>query len=367
MPTDLIDRGVIGAPIEDLDTPALLLHWPASKRNIDKMASFFADKPAKMRPHFKNHKCTTLARRQLEAGSALGITCAKLGEAEALAENDFEDILVANQIVGRRKVARLVDLARKIDVKSAVDNLLQIEALSEAATAGGVTLGLLVEVDIGMSRCGVADGEPALSLVREIDRRPGLTFRGIQAYEGHAVGTVDFEERAHLARNSMQKAVNTRQFIEDNSISCPLISGSATATYNITGVMEGVREIQAGSYVTMDWPYQRVTSDFEIALTVIARVISTRPGEAVIDVGVKGGGAEFGTPRVLGHPETEIAVFMAEEHAVIKNAPAWKVGEAVQLITGHCCSTCNLYRQMIIHEEGKVVDVWPIEGSGKLT
>ena len=365
-PATQINRDVIGSPIEDLDTPALLLDGPASARNISRMAEFFRNRKSQLRPHFKNHKCTIIARRQLAAGSAVGITCAKLGEAEVLADAGIDDVLIANQLVGRRKLARLVELAGKINLKVAVDDIRQITAISEAASAAGVTVGILVEVDIGMNRCGVEPGEPAFQLAGEIRKLPGLRFDGIQAYEGHVVYNDDPVERAELLRKDMQQAIDTRRLIEDRGIPVGVISGGSSSTYNVTGLLEGVDEIQAGTYPTMDWCYARLAPEFEIALSVLARVISTQAGRAVLDVGLKGATAEFGLPRIKGHPEVELPTFTSEEHCIAPNGPGWRVGDTAELLPSHACTTCNLYRRMYVHEEGRVVDVWPIEGSGRL-
>jgi D-serine deaminase-like pyridoxal phosphate-dependent protein len=360
---------VIGSPIEDLDTPALLLDGPASDRNLRTMADFFRDRRCRLRPHFKNHKCTTLARRQQAAGYTVGFTCAKLGEAETLAQTGIDNILVANQVVGPRKVARLIDLARKVDVTVAVDHEDQARAISEAAFAAGVTVGVLVEVDIGMRRCGVPPGEAALDLARRVavlPNRPGIEFRGMQAYEGHVVYTTDFDQRARRVRESMAEAIRTRRLIEDDGIPVGVISGGATSTYRITGLIDGVDEIQAGTYPTMDWRYAELAPEFEIALSILTRVISKRPGEAVLDVGSKGVGSEFGPPRIKGHPEVEIPFPLSEEHCTIRRAPEWRLGQTVHLIPSHACTTSNLYREIYVHEEGRVRDVWPIEASGKL-
>lgn len=362
-----LDRSLIGSAIEDLDTPALLLDGPASQRNLRRMAEFFRGKKAQLRPHFKNHKCPELARRQHEAGPLVGFTCAKLGEAEVLAEHGFDDLLIANQVVGRRKLARLAELAGKIRVMVAVDDFQQAKTISDAAFAAGVTIGVLVEVDIGMGRCGVAPGEPAVDLAQKLLGLPGLQFRGIQAYEGHTVYTNDLARRTEVTCQSMGKAVQTRRQLERRGIPVELISGGSSSTYTITGQIEGVDEIQAGTYATMDWRYAQLSPEFEIALSVLTRVISKRPGVAVLDVGIKGAGAEFGTPRIRDCPEAEIPSFLSEEHTIVKNAPdAWRVGDAVHFIPSHACSTCNLHRTMVVHESGRVVDLWPIEGAGKL-
>jgi D-serine deaminase-like pyridoxal phosphate-dependent protein len=131
--------------------------------------------------------------------------------------------------------------------------------------------------------------------------------------------------------------------------------------------MDGMRELQCGTYATMDWRYHELVPEFEIAMTVLARVISKRPDTAVLDVGVKGAGAEFGLPRIKGHPEVVIPFFLAEEHCAMKNVPPWKVGDVVEMISSHACTTCNLHREFFVHDGGKVVDVWPIEAAGKLS
>jgi D-serine deaminase-like pyridoxal phosphate-dependent protein len=360
-------RDLIGSRVEDLDTPALVLDWPACQRNLRRMAAFFDGRSCRLRPHFKNHKCPELARRQLEAGNCAGFTCAKLGEAEVLASRGFHDLLVANQVVGPRKIARLVELARQIHIQVAVDDAEQARAISQAASAAGVTVGVLVEIDIGMGRCGLAPGQPVLDLATALGRMPGVRFEGLQAYEGHAVYTNDFERRAELVRAAMARAVETRRLLENHGIAVGVLSGGSSSTYRITGQIEGVDEIQAGTYATMDWRYAEMVPEFEIALSVACRVISKRPGVAVLDVGLKGAGCEFGPARIQDHPEVEISPLLAEEHCIVRNAPGqWRVGDFVQLLPSHACTTCNLYRQLCVREGGRVADVWPIEGSGKL-
>jgi len=357
----------LGRTLAEVDTPSLLLDRAACDRNLARMASFFANRPAKLRPHFKNHKCVTLARRQVAAG-ALGMTCAKLAEAEILVEHGFDNVLIANQIVGPQKTARLAALAGRARITVAVDHIEQVAAISRAAASAGSVVPLLIEVDIGMGRCGVAPGSPALELARQIRDFPSVAFEGLQAYEGHLVNVLDRAERAERARDAMQQAIDTRRLIEAAGIRVAGVSGCSSATYDSTGTMEGVDEIQAGTYATMDRQYQRLAHEFEIALSLQVRVIS-RPatGKAVLDVGVKGAGSEFGVPAIRDYPEVEITSFLSEEHAVVRNTPDWKIGELLQLIPSHACTTCNLHRELIVHEEGIVVEVWPIEASGHLT
>ena len=361
--------GLIGSPIEDLDTPALLLDGPATDRNLRRMADFFRARPCRLRPHFKNHKCTRLARRQLGAGSAVGITCAKLAEAEVLADAGFEDVLIANQIVGPAKLQRLVHLAgRMATLRVAVDHGEQARAISEAASQAGVTVGVLVEVDIGMGRCGVQAGEPALQLARQVAGLKGLRFDGLQAYEGHLVNVPDFEQRRRRTRRAIQQALDTRQLLENTGISVGLVSSGSTSTYAVTGAMDGVDEVQAGTYATMDWMYHRLTPEFELALSVLARVISRpQPGVAVLDVGFKGLGHEFGPPKAKQLLDSDARYLLAEEHCIVRAAGNWQLGRTVELIPSHACTTCNLYRELQVHDQGRIIDVWPIEAAGQLT
>lgn len=357
----------IGRALAEIDTPALVLDRAACDRNLARMAAFFRDRPAKLRPHFKNHKCVTLARRQIAAG-AVGMTCARLSEAEVLVEHGFDDVLIANQVVGEAKTARLARLASRARIGVAVDHPEQAAAISQAASAAGSVVRVLVEVDIGMGRCGVPPGEPAVELARRVAALPGLSFAGLQAYEGHLVNVLDRAERADRARAAMQPALDTRQMLEAAGFPVSCVSGCSSATYDSTGAMAGIDEVQAGTYATMDRQYQRLAGEFEIALSVQVRVIS-RPAarKAVLDVGVKGAGSEFGVPAIRDFPEVEISSFLSEEHAVVRNAPDWNLGQVLHLIPSHACTTCNLYREMIVHENGRVLAIWPIEASGGIS
>lgn len=361
------DAWPLGAPLEDLDTPALLLDLDAARRNIGRMAQFFAHRPCKLRPHFKNHKCTSLMREQLGPGT-VGVTCAKLGEAEVLVEAGFDDILIANQVVGPRKVERLLALPQTATVRVAVDSEANCRELSELSARAGRVVGCLVEVDIGMGRCGVPPGTSALELARLVDSLPGLRFDGLQGYEGHTVMLQDASERRAATQGAVSRLLETATLIEAEGLPVAIVSGGGTGTYDITGVMEGMDEIQAGTYVTMDCKYQTIRPEFEVALSVLATCISApASGRAVLDVGVKGVGAEFGPPIIRDRPDIEIRSFRSEEHCFLTVAgdlPA--VGEKLQVIPSHACTTCNLYRWLHVHQQGRVVAVWPIEGAGRL-
>ena len=350
-----------------IDTPALLLDVDALQANIDRMASFFTNRHAKLRPHFKSHKCTTIAKLQMKAG-AVGITCAKLGEAEVVADAGIRNILIANQIVGPIKINRLIELSRRADPIVAIDSTANVQMLSQTLSAARASVGVLVEVDVGMGRCGVAPGRPALELARLAAASPGLRFEGLHGYEGHCVDLRDETERTAQTRASLKLMVDTRRLIEREGLRVNIVSGGGTGTYTLVGDCEGVDEVQAGSYAAMDWWYTDIRPEFRQAMSIIATVISRpKPNVIVIDVGRKGMGAEWGPPRIKDLPGASVASYSSEEHMKIE-APdsTLKVGDRIEIIPSHGCTTSNLYSEFVVHRNGSVIDKWPIEGRGKL-
>ena len=360
MPTDRLS-------FASVDTPALLLDLASLESNLKHMADFFANRHCKLRPHFKSHKCTTISKLQLQAG-AIGITCAKLGEAEVAANAGIRNILIANQIVGELKVRRLVDLCRRAEPMVAVDSVQNVKMLSEMANAAGVSIGVLVEVDIGMGRCGVAPGEPSLNLALMVAASPGLRFEGLQGYEGHCVDLRDEVQRKKETLNAVGLLVETRRLLERSGFKVNIVSGGGTGTYMINGDYDGIDEVQAGSYAAMDWWYGDIRPEFKQAMSILATVISRpNPHLLVVDVGRKGVGAEWGAPRIKNSPEWLVASFTSEEHTKIA-VPAEAsvaIGDKIELIPSHGCTTSNLYSEFVVHRNGTVTDTWPIEGRGQ--
>lgn len=363
-------HNVIGMRKEDLDTPALCLDIGLVEANLRRMADFFSPLPARLRPHSKTHKSPILAQMQIAAG-AIGITCAKLGEAEIMAQGGIRDILIANQIVTPAKIARLVNLAAYTEVMVAVDTRENVIGLAQAAAAKGVRLRVLIEVDVGMGRCGVAPGEPSLALAREIAARPSLRFEGIMGYEGHAVMIVDPTERKRVAEAAMAKLVSTRGLIAQDGIPVPIVSAGGTGTYAITGRYPGVTEVQAGSYLTMDRQYYEVVGmrEFGCALTLLATVIHATDERAVIDAGKKSLTADFGMPAVSNPVGWEI-VRLSEEHGALRRidpqATLLHVGDKVEIVPDHGCTTINLHDEYHVFRDGVLEAIWPISARGKV-
>ena len=334
------------------------------------MAGYFAKRHAKLRPHFKSHKCTTIAKMQMNAG-AVGITCAKLGEAEVLANAGIQNILVANQIVGPQKISRLIELSKRANAIFAADCTDNLKMISDMASKAGTTIGFLIEVDIGMGRCGVAPGQAAVDLVRAASKLPCIKFLGLQGYEGHSVDLRDEKERTEKTLIALKHLVDTRRLIERSRMQVNIVSGGGTGTYLINGDMDGIDELQAGSYALMDWFYHDIRPEFRQAMSILVTVISRpRPNIAIIDVGRKGCGAEWGPPRVKTIPGAKIPSFNSEEHATVQlpddAAEKIRVGDRIEIIPSHGCTTSNLYREFVVHRNGTVIDRWPIEGSGAL-
>ncbi len=353
--------------MEALDTPALLLDLAAFERNVARMAAFFADKPAALRPHSKTHKCPQIAQRQLAAG-AIGITCAKVSEAEVMAAAGIDDILVANQVTGATKIERVTDLAGRCDLMIAADDAGNVAQLSAACVAKGVSLRVLVEVDIGMGRCGVQPGRPALDLARQVADAPGLGLAGLMGYEGHLVLTADPAEREARVRAAFAPLAETVALLEADGLPVSIVSGGGTGTYDVTGTLPFVTEVQCGSYVFMDTTYGAVRPEFEPSLSVLTTVVS-RPvrQRVVVDAGLKAMSSEFGWPRPLYG--TDLAVhYLSEEHGVLDLAEGGHFeggpGTKVRFRPSHCCTTINLHDWLHVIQNGELVDVWPIAARG---
>ena len=356
----------IGIPKTELDTPALCLDASALEANIATMAAFFSGRPASLRPHSKTHKCPTIAWMQLNAG-AIGITCAKLGEAEVMGRAGVRDMLIANQIIGDRKIARLVNLAAYTEVMVAVENAAHAGQLAQAAQAKGLRLRVLIEVEVGMGRCGTAPGDETLELAQHISSLPSLRLEGIMGYEGHAVMIPDMDERRKAAHKAMAALTATHDLLVEKGSPCDIVSGGGTGTYHITGDYPGVTEVQAGSYATMDAKYESVGVEFQLALTILTQVISVKGDFAITDAGKKTMTQEFGMPTVVD-PEGWELTKLSEEHGRIERRGGrdLKPGDLVELVPTHGCTTINLHDAYYVTRDGIVEAVWPIAARGKI-
>lgn len=365
----------VGLRRDELDTPALLIDMAAMERNLRTMAAFFEGVRPALRPHIKLHRATPkLAHLQMEAG-AIGLTCAKLSEAEALGACGIRDVLIANQIVGARKVQRLMALAAHTRVIVAVDSEDNIRELSKAAQARGVELRVVVEVNIGHNRCGVAPLEPALALSRIVDAAPGLRYMGLMGYDGHCTLGVDEATREARSQQANALLAETRWLIERAGLTVPIVSAGGTFTYRYAADIEGVTEIQAGTYLLMDTAFRdEGVREFECALTVVATVTSrpSWPGAehlAIIDLGSKGISTLLGTPEIKDPPGARV-IRLSQEHGRVDLSAAahdLQVGDRVELWVRDANGTVNLFDRFYAMRGDVVEAVWDIPNVGSRT
>ncbi|MFA6108961.1 MAG: DSD1 family PLP-dependent enzyme [Candidatus Latescibacterota bacterium] len=367
----------------DLDTPALLLDLEAMEHNIRRMAEYYAPLKARLRPHMKTHKTPIITHKQIEAG-AIGVTCQKLEEAEIFARAGIPGILLSNQVVGEQKIARLVALSQWADVAVGVDDLENARAISRAAKEARRPVNLAIEIYMG--RCGVEAGPAVAALARELVRLPGIVFRGIWSHDLSTPDIVSFVERKSVHEAEMEKVIRSKHLIEEAGIPVEICSCGYSATWNITPhCSPEITDVQVGSYVLMDWPYQRLEGmeGFRCALTVLTTVISRnadkggRRNVVVTDCGIKSIAtehtADYGLtvyPKVKDLPAAEVIVH-SEEHGLIQLDEATfqrvRLGDRLELIPSHCCSTCNLHDRFYATRGEAVEAVWPIAARGAAT
>lgn len=349
----------IGQRRDELITPALVLDIDAAQRNIDHMASELKQMgAATIRPHYKTHKSPDLARRQLQAGAG-GLSMATVWEAAILAAAGMDDLFVVNTVAHPAKLRVLGELAQNHRVLVAVDEAANAAAHSAAAVTAGSTLGIMVEVDTGMDRCGVDDAADCLAVARQVMDLPGLRFEGITGYEGHCSMTPDHDLRHERQREAMKFFTGVAELLEAEGIPCPIRSAGGIATWNWTAAYPGLTEIQAGTYVVMDNFHGQMVPGFEHSLTIQATVISRQSGKVIVDAGNKSV-ADPADVTMVGHDHKVIR--FDEEHGIFDAAGGsrLRVGDPVALVPGYSPSTVNWYDAYHVVHEDVVVDIWPI-------
>ncbi|MFB3097810.1 MAG: alanine racemase [Dehalococcoidia bacterium] len=359
----------VGTPENELDTPALLLDLDVATSNIHRMHQFFGDTNAKVRPHVGCHQCPRLAHLQMAAGGTVGgIAVTTVGEAEVFSDAGFNDILVTSEVVTRPAIRRLCELAQLKRITVAVDHPRNVADLSEAAADAGVVLRILVELDAGMGRCGVAPGPASLELARGVNDSAGLEFSGLMANEG-PVPNQDWENAANENQRRLQSVVDTRELIEREGLPVPIVSVGGTYNYDTAGRMSGVTEVQAGIYPLMDHRSSRVRPEFVPAAKILSEVIS-HPIEsrAIVDAGHKATGPDEGLPVVEGIPGATASRFSAE-HGILdlKNqaVDGLRPGEKVWLVPFDLALTVNQFDYFRAVRQGKLVGFWPIAARGR--
>ncbi len=349
--------------VAEIDTPALLVDLDAMECNLKNMAGYFAGRKCKARPHFKNHKAPGLARKQLESG-AIGMTCATLREAEILVEHEFASVLIASEIVDEAKLERLAGLSRRASVMVAVDNDHVFSDMARVQRNRNVQFEVVVDINIGLDRCGVAPGEPAVELAGSAARQ-GFKVRGIMGYDGHMQSQPPSEERDEMVRRGCRALADSAALIEESGIPVEIVSTGGTGTHSISGDCVGITDVQVGSYLLMDTRYMNLGAPFRRALTVLGTVVSKRDaGHAVLDCGVKAISGERGLPE-LKEVEGAKLVALHAEHALIDirtdSSSGVEIGKKLEVWVQYSDATVNLHSRMYGVRHGEVEEVFRIE------
>ncbi len=361
---------------DEIDTPALLIDLDAFEANLDRMAALLAPTGVKLRAHAKTHKSPVIAKMQMARG-AVGQCVQKVAEAEVLAWGGIADILVSNEVVGAAKLARLCALAHIAKVAVCADDAAQVAMLEAAAGDAGIRLPVLVEIDVGAARCGVAPGPDAVALAQRIAGSKHLTFGGLQAYHGSAQHKRTVAERRTLISGAVDASRRTVEQLRQQGLACPIVGGAGTGTFEIEAHSGVYTEMQAGSYVFMDADYARnLDADgapigtFRHALFVLATVMSApKPGLAVLDAGHKAVAVDSGLPVVWQRRDIRY-VSASDEHGkldVASETTMPKLGEKLRLVPGHCDPTVDRYDWYVGVRGGRVECLWPVAARGGMS
>ncbi len=356
----------------DLPTPALLVDLDAFEANLKALADHCKKSGRGFRPHAKTHKCPEVAKRQVASG-ALGVCVATVPEAEAMVAAGVRGVLLTSPVVEPGKLARMAEMEKNGGyVMLSLGHARQVELLADAAENAGVTMNVLIDLDVGDRRTGTLPGKPALELAQRVAKSKSLRLRGVQAYAGFASHTAGFEARDKASRAAMAKAVETRELLEKSGIEVAIVSGGSTGTYSIDSDVRGVTELQCGSYVFMDVNYRRiggkggaaVYTDFRPSLTVLTTVVSTTHDDLVsIDAGIKAFATDVtDKPEAKGWEGLTYSRFGDEFGGLRAAAGAKlpKLGDRLEFLVPHCDPTVNLYDRIYAVRGDRVEAVWPV-------
>jgi len=353
----------VGQKLDEVDTPALILDLGSFEKNQQTLFDAVKGRNIRVRPHAKTHKCPEVAKRQIAMG-AVGMCCQKVSEAEAMADGGIDDVLITNEIVGAQKIERLAALSRRVRLGVCVDNSENLRAIA----ATGAKLDVYVELEVGMRRCGIAPGEPAVALAREITSSPNLRFAGLQAYHGRAQHIRSMEERHAAIETAAQHVFHTKKLLEKAKIPCPIVTGAGSGTFMLEVEAGAWDEIQPGSYAFMDADYAKnewaaPLPRFEHALFVLSTVMSRAGDRAIVDAGLKASSVDSGMPTVWGR-QTLRYTHASDEHGWLEGESLPALGEKLLLVPGHCDPTINLYDWYVCVRAGRVEALWPISARG---
>jgi D-serine deaminase-like pyridoxal phosphate-dependent protein len=365
----------LGDTVDDLETPILLVDVDQMERNVSEMTEFAERNNVTLRSHVKTHKNAELAKMESEAGGDAGIVCQKLGEVEVMAKNGIDDIYLSYQVVGEKKLDRLVWLSKKLDYFcTTVDHEKHVRDLQAAAERGDETVKAVLEIDVGLGRTGIQPGEPAVELAKLVDEQPNVEFEGLLVYEAHVKSEAETrEDYERLCKEAMDVGQETVDAIEDAGIEVSEVRVGGTATSPYSGKHPVVTEINPGMYPFNDVgelehrPFDVDKSD--CAATVATTVISTPTEDrAVVDGGSKTFGMDIAMNPVPRYRDDVEYVNASEEHGWLDTSEAddVSVGDRIEFIVPHVCTTINLHDYFVGYRDGEVTDLWEVQARGKV-
>lgn len=362
----------IGMKLSQVCTPALIIDLDVFEANVATLRERLESTGVRHRAHAKTHKSVDIARYQIEHGGACGICCQKVSEAEVMVAGGIGDVMISNQVTDAGKIDRLSRLAQSARILVCVDNAENIEALGAAAQRHDVIIECLVEIDCGAGRCGVEPGSAALALAQQIDARDGLSFSGLQAYQGAAQHIRDYQQRRLTLESAIDQTRDTVELLAQAGLQCDIVAGAGTGSYYFEAASSVYNELQCGSYIFMDADYQRVLdadgagiSEFDNSLFIWTSIMSkTRDNEAVCDAGLKVMSADSGLPVVYAADDIEY-IGISDEHGVIADPDnRLRLNDRLKLIPGHCDPTCNLHDWFVGIRDDRVECLWPVSARG---
>ena len=354
-----------GTPMADLDTPCLVIDMDALDHNMDVIANCYDGRSTKLRGHAKNHKTPAIAHRQIRRGGTVGGVCAaKVSEAEVMVHGGISSVLITSEIVEPMKIDRLCALANQAEIMVACDQAANARDLSNAAQARGVEVGVVIELETGLRRCGVREIDAGVALAKEIDSLPGLRFRGVMSHQT-IPDMPDREDRAVEANRTIKGVIDLKEAIERAGISMDIVSTGETWSYDVAADIPGVTEIQGGGYLMLETHYGYMT-EFHYAGMILCTIISTpRSGVAIGDAGVRSVSTMSGLPTVSDRAGVTVES-MDSDHAVFKIEPgvSLNVGDQVLLIPAQQDAMVSRWDRFIGLRNGKVEVVWDIQARG---
>lgn len=359
---------LVGEHVDSLDTPALLIDRHILNENVKYMAGVIRGHDIGWRPHSKAHKSPAIAHLLLEAG-ALGITCAKTSEAEVYVANGIQDILIANQVVGPIKTRRLAQLAGFADIKVAVDSLENALEHDAAANVAGTRPSLVIELDSGMSRAGIAPGAASLELAKQIAQLKHVRFGGVMTWEGHTLTIADQLEREAAVKASLAPVLETVADIKAAGVDVPIVSCGGTGTFLTTAGLDGVTEVQAGGGIFGDKFYRDLDVPVKPALSMLVTVTSRPAANRIIfDAGRKSIDPSNLVPEIPGLAHVESLAFSAEHGIVQLSEPneRIRIGDRVRMNIGYSDQVVHLHEQLFLIDQDRIVTVWPTYARGRL-